>query len=234
MSTSKYLHTAERRKAPAHEQNARGNRILIVEDNPVSLTLLKQLLKAHGYEVLGTPEGLEALDLAREEQPDLILMDIRLPDISGLEVTRLLKQDDRTKAIPIIAVTELASPEYERKGLESGCDAYIPQPITLGNFLRTIEAFLKIRPVTPTSFASLTSRDGLMHSPLASASAPAQTKRIFAWLPRQDRRRQLVPRRECRCPIVQARDVDEHIFAAAVPHDEAVQKAQHENYFFRR
>lgn len=153
MSTSKYLHTAERRNAPAHQQNARRNRILIVEDNPVSLTLLKQLLKAHGYEVLGTPEGLQALDLAREEQPDLILMDIRLPDISGLEVTRLLKQDGRTKTIPIIAVTALASPEYERKGLESGCDAYIPKPITLGNFLRTIESFLKIQAETLATFA---------------------------------------------------------------------------------
>ena len=173
MSTSQYLHPAERSKARAHQQNARRNRILIVEDNPVSLTLLKQLLKAHGYEVLGTPEGLQALDLAREEQPDLILMDIRLPDISGLQATRLLKQDDRTKTIPIIAVTALASPEYERKGLESGCDAYIPKPITLGNFLRTIESFLKIRPVTATGFASLTSPDGLMPSTLVSASAPA-------------------------------------------------------------
>jgi two-component system cell cycle response regulator DivK len=111
---------------------------------------------------------LQALHLAREEQPDLILMDIRLPDISGFEVTRLLKQDQRTKTIPIIAVTALASPEYERKGLESGCDAYIPKPITLGNFLRTIESFLKIRPVTPTSFASLSTTDGLMHSTRAS------------------------------------------------------------------
>jgi two-component system cell cycle response regulator DivK len=172
MSTSQYLHAVERSKAPAHQQNARRNRILIVEDNPVSLTLLKQLLKVHGYEVLGTPEGLQALDLARDEQPDLILMDIRLPDISGLEVTRLLKQDDRTKTIPIIAVTALASPDYERKGLESGCDAYIPKPITLGNFLRTIESFLKARHVMPTSFAS-TSSVGLMPSMLASASAPA-------------------------------------------------------------
>ena len=172
MSTSKYPHVVEGTDASAHQQNARRNRILIVEDNPVSLTLLKQLLKAHGYEVLGTPEGLQALDLAREEQPDLILMDIRLPDISGFEVTRLLKQDQRTKTIPIIAVTALASPEYEKKGLESGCDAYIPKPITLGNFLRTIESFLKIRPVRPTSFASLSSPDGLIHSALASSSAP--------------------------------------------------------------
>src|ERR1700745_3574810 len=171
MSAFEYPHAAKRRQAPAHQQNAKRNRILIVEDNPISLTLLKQLLKAHGYEVLGTPEGLLALDLARAEQPDLILMDIRLPDISGFEVTRLLKQDDRTKTIPIIAVTALASPEYEKKGLESGCDAYIPKPITLGNFLRTIESFLKVRPATPTSFASLTSPDGLMYPTLASASA---------------------------------------------------------------
>ena len=92
MSTFQYLHAVERSEAPARQLNARRNRILIVEDNPVSLTLLKQLLKAHGYEVLGTPEGLQALDLARAEQPDLILMDIRLPDISGLEVTVCLNR----------------------------------------------------------------------------------------------------------------------------------------------
>ena len=142
MSTSKYLHTAEKSKTPAHQQNARRNRILVVEDNPVSLTLLKQLLKAHGYEVLGTPEGLQALDLAREEQPDLILMDIRLPDINGLEVTRLLKQDDRTKAIPIIAVTAFATPGDETRALESGCAAYITKPVNVDELLRTVELFL--------------------------------------------------------------------------------------------
>ena len=153
MSTVRYLHAAESTKTPAHQQNANRNRILVVEDNQLSLKLLKQLLTAHGYEVLESPEGLQALDLARDEQPDLILMDIRLPDISGLEVTRLLKQDDRTKTIPIVAVTALASPDDEKKGLESGCDAYIPKPITLGNFLRTIESFLKIRPVSLPTFA---------------------------------------------------------------------------------
>jgi two-component system cell cycle response regulator DivK len=153
MSTVRYLHAAESTKTPAHQQNANRNRILVVEDNQLSSKLLKQLLTAHGYEVLESPEGLQALDLARDEQPDLILMDIRLPDISGLEVTRLLKQDDRTKTIPIVAVTALASPDDEKKGLESGCDAYIPKPITLGNFLRTIESFLKIRPVSLPTFA---------------------------------------------------------------------------------
>ena len=141
------------RKLPAHQQNAKRRRILVVEDNQLNSKLLKQLLTAHGYEVVESPEGWQALDLARDEQPDLILMDIRLPDINGLEVTRLLKQDNRTKAIPIVAVTALASPEYEKKGLESGCDAYIPKPITLGNFLRTIESFLKIQAGTLATFA---------------------------------------------------------------------------------
>ena len=145
MTRSGYQDAAEGTKTPPRQQDAQRKRILVVEDHPLSLVLLKQLLKAHGYEILGTPEGLQALDLARDEQPDLILMDIRLRDISGLDVIRLLKQDDQTKTIPIIAVTALASPEHEKKGLESGCDAYIPKPITLDNFLRTIESFLKIR-----------------------------------------------------------------------------------------
>ena len=107
---------------------------------------MKQLLTAHGYEVLESLESLQALDIARDEQPDLILVDIRLPDISGLEVTRLLKQDDQTKTIPIIALTALASPESEKKGLESGCDGYIAKPIILDNFLRRIESSLKSVP----------------------------------------------------------------------------------------
>jgi len=144
MSTFNYPPAADITKTPAHQQSAKHNRILIVEDNQLNSKLLKQLLTAYGYEVWESPEGLQALDLARDEQPDLILMDIRLPGISGLEVTRLLKQDDQTRTIPIIAVTALASPEYEKKGWESGCDAYVLKPIILDNFLRTIESFLKI------------------------------------------------------------------------------------------
>ena len=146
MSGSGKPDAAEKMKAPAHQENEKRKRILVVEDNQLSLALLKQLLEVHGYEILETPEGLEAIDIARDEQPDLILMDIRLPDICGLDVTRLLKQDDQTKTIPIIAVTALATPEYEKKALESGCDAYIAKPITLGNLLRTIESFLSSVP----------------------------------------------------------------------------------------
>ena len=146
MSTLNYPPAADITTTPAHQQNAKHKRILIVEDNQLNSKLLKQLLTAYGYEVWESPEGLQALDLARDEQPDLILMDIILPGISGLEVTRLLKQDDQTKTIPIIALTALASPEYEKKGLESGCDAYIAKPIILDNFLCRIESSLKSVP----------------------------------------------------------------------------------------
>jgi two-component system cell cycle response regulator DivK len=146
MSGSGYRDAAEKTKTLTHYENKNCKRILIVEDHQLSLVLLKQLLGVHGYEILETPQGLEAIDIARDEQPDLILMDIGLPDISGLEVTRLLKQDDQTKTIPIIAVTALATPEQEKKGLESGCDAYITKPISLDNLLRTIESFLSSVP----------------------------------------------------------------------------------------
>jgi len=89
------------------------------------MMLLHDLLKAHGYEILKASDGLEAINVARNERPDLILMDIRLPTISGLDATRLLKQDNQTNAIPIIAVTAFATPEDETTALESGCAAYI-------------------------------------------------------------------------------------------------------------
>ena len=108
----------------------------------MGLMLLSQLLKAQGYEILQTSEGWEAIDIARDNQPDLILMDIGLPDICGLDVTRLLKQDDQTKTIPIIAVTAFAMSGDEERSLESGCDAYIAKPILMDKLLRTVEAFL--------------------------------------------------------------------------------------------
>ena len=121
-----------------------GKQIQIVEDNPAKpdLTLLNDLLKVKGYEILQTSEGWEAINLARDEQPDLILMDIKLPDISGFDVTRRLKQDDQTKSIPIIVVTAFATAGDETKALESGCDGYITKPVIIDNLLRTIESFL--------------------------------------------------------------------------------------------
>src|SRR5712692_208024 len=123
-------------------------RILIVEDNKTDLRLLRDILVAHGYETLETDDGLEAISLASANLPDLILMDIQLPDVSGLEVTRRLKDDDRSKRIPIIAVTAHAMGWHEREALDSGCDAYLSKPITIFGFLRTVESFLSPFPVS--------------------------------------------------------------------------------------
>ena len=97
---------------------------------------------AQGYEILQSSEGLDGINRARNEQPDLIVMDIGLPDISGLDATLLLKKNDQTKAIPIIAVTACVTPADEANALESGCDAYVPKPVNIGNLLRTVESFL--------------------------------------------------------------------------------------------
>jgi two-component system cell cycle response regulator DivK len=117
-------------------------RILIVEDHQLDGKLLKDILESHGYETLQTGDGLEAIDLAVAKRPDLILMDIQLPDISRLEVTRRLKGDERSRRIPIIAVTAFAMGWHEREALDSGCDAYVSKPISIFSFLRTVESFL--------------------------------------------------------------------------------------------
>ena len=117
-------------------------RILIVEDNKIDVRLLKDILEWRGYETLQTGNGLEAISLAVAHLPDLILMDIRLPEISGLEVTRRLRGDARSRHIPIVAVTAFAMAWHEREALDSGCDAYISKPISILAFLRTVESFL--------------------------------------------------------------------------------------------
>jgi two-component system cell cycle response regulator DivK len=117
-------------------------RILIVEDNTIDARLLKDILEASGYETLQTGDGLEAISLASAYPPDLILMDLQLPEISGLEVTRRLKDDDRSRHIPIVAVTAFAMGWHEREALDSGCDAYIAKPISILGFLSTVESFL--------------------------------------------------------------------------------------------
>jgi two-component system, cell cycle response regulator DivK len=120
-------------------------RILIVEDNEADLRLLNDVLNIHGYETLKTGFGREAIRLTRDYIPDLILMDIQLPDLCGFDVTRLLKHDDRTGYIPVIAVTAFAMPADERKALENGCDAYISKPIMIHSFLRTVQNFVSLR-----------------------------------------------------------------------------------------
>ncbi|MBV9862071.1 MAG: response regulator [Alphaproteobacteria bacterium] len=117
-------------------------RVLIVEDNDLNMKLFNDLLEAHGYDTLQTKDGVEALKLARQHRPHLILMDIQLPEVSGLEVTRWIKEDDDLRAIPIIAVTAFAMKGDEEKIREGGCEAYIAKPISVASFLRTVERFL--------------------------------------------------------------------------------------------
>jgi two-component system, cell cycle response regulator DivK len=117
-------------------------KVLIVEDNDLNMKLFNDLLEAHGYHTLQTRDGVEALRLAREHRPDLILMDIQLPEISGLEVTKWLKEDDNLRAIPVIAVTAFAMKGDEEKIRGGGCEAYIAKPISVASFLRTVERFL--------------------------------------------------------------------------------------------
>jgi two-component system, cell cycle response regulator DivK len=119
-----------------------AQRILIVEDNKADARLIRDLLERYGYETLQAGDGLAAMKLALECLPDLILMDIQLPEISGLDVTRQLKGDERSQNIPIIAVTALAMGWHEREALDSGCEAYISKPFSIYDFLYTVESFL--------------------------------------------------------------------------------------------
>jgi len=116
--------------------------VLIVEDNELNMKLFHDLLEAQGYQTLETREGLQALSLAREHHPDLILMDIQLPEISGLEVTKWLKEDDALTDIPVIAVTAFAMKGDEERIREGGCEAYLSKPISVGLFLSTVRKFL--------------------------------------------------------------------------------------------
>ena len=116
--------------------------VLIVEDNELNMKLFHDLLVAQGHRVLQTGDGLAALDLARAHGPDLILMDIQLPAISGLEVTRWLKEDVALASIPVIAVTAYAMKGDEERIREGGCEAYLAKPISVSFFLETVERFL--------------------------------------------------------------------------------------------
>lgn len=116
--------------------------ILIVEDNELNMKLFNDLLESIGYNIIQTASGLNAVDLAREHKPDLILMDIQLPEVSGLEVTKWLKADDELAHIPVVAVTAFAMKGDEEKILEGGCEAYISKPISISKFLATIESFV--------------------------------------------------------------------------------------------
>ena len=119
-----------------------AKKILIVEDNELNMKLFHDLLEAQGYDILQTQDGMAALKIAREEVPDLILMDIQLPEVSGLEVAKWIKEDDNLAHVPIIAVTAFAMKGDEEKIRQGGCEAYIAKPISVNNFLLTVQKFL--------------------------------------------------------------------------------------------
>jgi two-component system cell cycle response regulator DivK len=120
--------------------------ILIVEDNELNMKLFNDLLEAHGYNTLQTRDGRDVMSMTRKHRPDLILMDIQLPEISGLEIAKMLKADDDLNAIPVVAVTAFAMKGDEQKIRSGGCDGYIAKPISVNNFLQTVSKFLEARP----------------------------------------------------------------------------------------
>jgi len=109
--------------------------VMIVEDNELNMKLFRDLIEASGYETIRTRNGLEALDLAREHRPDLILMDIQLPEVSGLD-------DDELRHIPVIAVTAFAMKGDEERIRQGGCEAYISKPISVPRFIETIQSYM--------------------------------------------------------------------------------------------
>jgi len=131
-----------RHAAHAHAAHVHNKRILVVEDNPLNMKLFSAMIAAEGYEVLQARDGLRGIELAHRQHPDLIILDIQLPGMSGLEVTQNLKADAETHDIPIIATTAFATRSDEETILACGCDAYMAKPIAISQFLELIASFM--------------------------------------------------------------------------------------------
>jgi two-component system, cell cycle response regulator DivK len=116
--------------------------VLIVEDNELNMKLFNDLVETRGCTILQSRSGVEAVELARRHRPDLILMDIQLPEVSGLEVTQWLKDDEELRTIPVVAVTAFAMKGDEEKIRQGGCEAYLSKPISVAKFFETIDHFL--------------------------------------------------------------------------------------------
>ena len=124
------------------------NLVLIVEDNATNLKLFRDVLQVHGFDTVSAEDGISAIDLVRQHRPDMVLLDIQLPDISGLEVTRWIRADDDLCEIPIVAVTAFAMHGDKQRILRAGCDAYLDKPITINvnvriQIERDVDALLK-------------------------------------------------------------------------------------------
>ncbi|MDD9911384.1 MAG: response regulator [Ahrensia sp.] len=119
-------------------------KVMIVEDNELNMKLFNDLLEAQGFETVQTSSGNDAVELARTHKPDLILMDIQLPEVSGLDVTKWLKEDPELSRIPVIAVTAFAMKGDEERIRQGGCEAYISKPISVLKFLETVKSYLGV------------------------------------------------------------------------------------------
>ncbi len=117
-------------------------KIVIVEDNDLNLKLFKDILEAHGYDTVDTRDGAEAYELVKAETPNLVIMDIQLPNVSGIDIIKQLKNDDDTKHIPVIAVTAFAMQDDKQHILASGCEDYVAKPISIAPFIETINKHL--------------------------------------------------------------------------------------------
>lgn len=115
--------------------------ILIVEDNEKNMKLVRDILQFKGYETIEAVTGHQGLDLARQRKPDLILMDIQLPDINGIEALHIIRADAELAKTPVVAVSASVMPDEQQKIVASGFDAYITKPIDLKSFVATVEKF---------------------------------------------------------------------------------------------
>jgi len=128
---------------------APAKKILVVEDNELNMKLFCDLLDAFGFQTVESRDGLKAVDLAREHKPDLIIMDIQLPEVSGLDLTRWIKDDISINKIPIMAVTAFAMRQDERLVREAGCEAYMSKPIQMMPFIDTVKKLTSPRSAPP-------------------------------------------------------------------------------------
>lgn len=117
-------------------------KVMIVEDNELNMKLFNDIIEGIGYTTIQTRDGMQALDIARQTMPDLILMDIQLPEVSGLDVTKWLKAEDALRHIPVIAVTAFAMKGDEERIRQGGCEGYMSKPISVHKFIETIKAYL--------------------------------------------------------------------------------------------
>ncbi len=116
--------------------------VLVVEDNELNMRLFCDLLESFGFKTYQCRDGAKVVEIARQERPDLIIMDIQLPEVSGLDITRWLKDDPELRDIPVLAVTAFAMRNDERRVREAGCEAYLSKPIQMLPFIRTVESLM--------------------------------------------------------------------------------------------